>query len=273
MSWQASKWAMGQHTGSGPAKAVLLVIAEASGVENCQLSHATIAQRAEISERCVWQQIRTLEAAGFIRRQARRKNGHRTSDLIILNMERQPAGGATSNRNDVRAESDVQPAPHAASTRTSAQNHPERRAEEPIELEPVRDEPVRICASRGGRPALVLVNSEPQRPDSGFEAWWALYPLKRGKPAARKAFEKVIRDRRATFDQLIEGATAYAAERAGQDPHKTKYPQGWLNDERWADERLPALVAEGGDLRRRAPQRWSAIGQAIDGLERFEDSQ
>ena len=72
-----------------------------------------------------------------------------------------------------------------------------------------------------------------------FDRWYAIYPKHRARGKARKAFERIIRSGKATVDELIAGATRYAAERQGQEQRFTKDPATWLNGECWADEALP----------------------------------
>lgn len=71
---------------------------------------------------------------------------------------------------------------------------------------------------------------------SPFDEWWETYPRRDGKIAARKAFDRVLKSRQATVEELIAGAQRYAAARAGQDPKFTKVPTTWLNGGHWADE-------------------------------------
>ena len=73
-----------------------------------------------------------------------------------------------------------------------------------------------------------------------FEDWWATYPLKKGKKAGHQAFAKIFLEHRATVDELMAGALAYAGERAGKDPAFTKHASTWLNGDCWKDETLPA---------------------------------
>lgn len=69
---------------------------------------------------------------------------------------------------------------------------------------------------------------------SEFDAWWAVYPRKVAKPAARKAYAKARKTSDAAV--LLAGARRYAIERQGQEVKYTRYPATWLNDECWADE-------------------------------------
>lgn len=70
--------------------------------------------------------------------------------------------------------------------------------------------------------------------DAEFEAFWAAYPIRKGKAAAKRAFGKALK-KAGSLDVLVEGARRYAAD-PNRDPLATKYAQGWLNDERWLDE-------------------------------------
>ena len=69
-----------------------------------------------------------------------------------------------------------------------------------------------------------------------FVEFWNEYPLKVGKGAAIKAFEKAIRTTDA--DIIIKGAQRYKL-----DPNRvqgyTAHAATWLNGQRWLDEPLP----------------------------------
>ena len=69
-----------------------------------------------------------------------------------------------------------------------------------------------------------------------FVSFWNEYPIKVGKGAAIKAFEKAIRTTDA--DIIIRGARRYKL-----DPNRvqayTAHASTWLNAQRWLDEPLP----------------------------------
>jgi hypothetical protein len=73
--------------------------------------------------------------------------------------------------------------------------------------------------------------------DPDWVKFWATYPNRQGKKAARNAWAKAIKAGHKPAD-IIAGAERYAAEmaRRGTPRDKIKYPQGWLGDERWGDE-------------------------------------
>lgn len=69
-----------------------------------------------------------------------------------------------------------------------------------------------------------------------FEVFWKAFPTegRHDKPKAAVAFASALR--RASLDEIVDGATRYAA-----DPNraKTKYAQGWLSGDRWTEGPLP----------------------------------
>ena len=74
------------------------------------------------------------------------------------------------------------------------------------------------------------------RPTAGFDAFWAAYPRKVAKDAARKAFAKAVN--RMTEDDPLAVILA-GIERAlpgWTDPNFIPHPASWLNAGRWEDE-------------------------------------
>lgn len=84
-------------------------------------------------------------------------------------------------------------------------------------------------------------SSQSRATNADFDEWWLNYPLKKSKAGAQKAYERIVRDAKATVAELLTGAMRYAAERSGQDPKYTKHPTTWLNNGCWADEGPPRL--------------------------------
>jgi len=72
------------------------------------------------------------------------------------------------------------------------------------------------------------------------EEFWPAYPRKDDKGRARKAFLSVVKSKKATVSDLVNGAMRYAAQREGEDPKFTKQPATWLNAEAWLNESPPA---------------------------------
>jgi hypothetical protein len=80
---------------------------------------------------------------------------------------------------------------------------------------------------------------------SRFPEFWAAYPLKRGKAAAERNWDSLMR-RGVDPQPIIDGAKAYAKEVVGVEQSKIKYPQGWLTDGRYEDELEPSLPTQNG---------------------------
>jgi hypothetical protein len=70
--------------------------------------------------------------------------------------------------------------------------------------------------------------------DPVFGHFWSVFPKKKGKPAACAAWQKALA-RGGDPNVIIKAAERYRDD-PSRDPEKTKYPQGWLSDERYADE-------------------------------------
>lgn len=64
-----------------------------------------------------------------------------------------------------------------------------------------------------------------------FEAWYAIYPRKKARGDAERAWPKARK--LASLEQLIEGAKRYAQ---STDPKFYAYPASWLNGKQWLDE-------------------------------------
>ena len=72
-----------------------------------------------------------------------------------------------------------------------------------------------------------------------FDEFWAAYPRKVDKQAARKAWRAVLR-KKVDPHQLVAAARSYAAQRAGQDPQFTKHAATWLNKGAYENEPEPS---------------------------------
>ncbi|HEY9369102.1 helix-turn-helix domain-containing protein [Streptomyces sp.] len=71
-----------------------------------------------------------------------------------------------------------------------------------------------------------------------FGAFWLIYPKKKAREEAKKAWIAAI-ERGADPARIVDAATVYAHERTGEDPQYTKYPATWLNKGCYDDEPDP----------------------------------
>lgn len=79
--------------------------------------------------------------------------------------------------------------------------------------------------------------------DPDWAAFWAAYPRREGKGAARRSWVKALE--KAAASEIIAAAVAYAERRRGQDRQYTAHPTTWLNQERWTDQ-VPTSSTHGG---------------------------
>jgi hypothetical protein len=101
--------------------------------------------------------------------------------------------------------------------------------------------------------------------DPNFQAFWALYPRKEGKGAARTAYRKACRN--VPPEVLLEAVQRYASD-PNRDAAYTAHASTWLNQERWDDAPLPQReAATAGDKRMERNRRlieWAAEQDAQD---------
>lgn len=99
-------------------------------------------------------------------------------------------------------------------------------------------------------PAKEIANPAPQLPgltgevvafpsasDNGFDAWYARYPKKSGKLAAKEAYRRAIK-RGATSELLL---AAVVGQTWNANPKYRPDPATWLNQGRWLDEQNAPL--------------------------------
>lgn len=79
----------------------------------------------------------------------------------------------------------------------------------------------------------------------GFAEFYRVFPLKKDRKGARGAWPAAVRKVKGDWKVLVTAAEAYAREVAGRDPQHIKYPQGWLNGERWLDQPAPLSEVPG----------------------------
>jgi len=74
--------------------------------------------------------------------------------------------------------------------------------------------------------------------DQAFDEFWVVVPKKAGKVAAKRAFIAKVTKAKIPPEIIIEGMKRYAklVKNDGRDRSMIKFPQGWINDERWNDE-------------------------------------
>lgn len=113
----------------------------------------------------------------------------------------------------------------------------------------------------------------PAVPGPTFDDFYAAYPKKREKAAARRAYDKAIKDG-VDPHKILAAARSYAKERANEDPQYTKHPATWLNKGCYDDEADPQphamfdpwdTAAPAANVVRFAPPRSNGTDQRVNG--------
>ncbi|MFT8414009.1 MAG: hypothetical protein ABF643_06890 [Oenococcus oeni] len=88
--------------------------------------------------------------------------------------------------------------------------------------------------------------------NSEFEAFWKLYPKKVAKKNAFEAFKSARK--KVDLQTILQGLQIYCAniKTKGTEEKYIKYPQGWLNGERWTDGLDPEVADKLKDQQRHA---------------------
>jgi hypothetical protein len=73
-------------------------------------------------------------------------------------------------------------------------------------------------------------------PEDGFGRWYALYPRKKDRGAAQKAFAKARARGLIGFDELLAVTNRFAESVRDKEPEFVKYPATWLNAGSYLDE-------------------------------------
>ncbi len=221
MSMELMVKAMKTKVGNPLRKLVLIKLADnASDQGECWPSYQHIADQCEIARSTVKTHIRELERAGLVRREFRRNGELNQSNVFHLNLWGGAAaalGGGAAENSPGAAENPGGGA--AVAPRTSHLS------------EPVK-EPKPMCTSVA----------------NGFEQFWKLYPKKKSRKDALKAWNKLNPDAELQT-AMITALGRHCVSRDWTKDAGQYIPMAstWLNGERWHDVLQPAgAVAQGG---------------------------
>lgn len=213
MSFKALAEIRGVEAPGASALLLLFILAEYAGADGlCFPSQCTLSERSRLSVRAVRDNLAALEGAGLIERDRRtRKDGTRSSDRIRLTyyVPEQPAESASCE--DINRQNDVED-----NRRQTAR------------------QPAAVAGLTTFEPVSESITSPRKREVAvDFEKWWEVYPRKAEKAGALKLFERIVRTRAATSDELIAAAQRYAIQTHGRDLAMVKNPTTWLQRECW----------------------------------------
>jgi hypothetical protein len=99
-----------------------------------------------------------------------------------------------------------------------------------------------VAGSREQGAGDTAAQARPSEPDR-FDEFYAIYPRKVKPDAARKAWKSALK--RATAEQIIEGARRLVADPNLPEKQFIPHPSSWLNAGSWDDEPLPPRTTQG----------------------------
>jgi len=195
-------------------KMVLLVIADHANDEGTASypSQETIARKVSIGIRQVRRHVNELVTKGYIRVQKGAGGSEHCRDDRRPNLY-------TINLNRLRADAKDRADADDLNGRTPKTVTGGRGRPLNLPIEPSLEPPVEIFVAK-----------------TEFDLFWEIYPLKVGKAAAKRAYEKARTTTKSTV--ILRGASAYAKD-PNRHPSYTAHPSTWLNAGRWTDEPLP----------------------------------
>lgn len=218
MSNKAINWAWEIQGLSPVERLVLLAIADhADESHSSYPGQELLARRSCCSVRTVQRVLPRLEELGILSRVRRYVEGGRTSDRYVLRVGYTPDCHLTSETS-VTAIYDER-------DRHQCQGNPQN-PQNP-QVPPIVPQP----------------EGEMELQQPGFDDWWAVYPLKKDKGAARRAFTRAVK--KVSVDVIVAAASAYRDD-PNRDPRFTKYPASWLNAEAWENGPLPQRASTSG---------------------------
>lgn len=188
---------------------MLLVIADHASDDGTEAwpSQVTIGNKASVSVRTVQRSVNSLVAKGYIWLQ-------------------KGAGGSATCRDDRR--------PHKYTINLETLRGDVATTRKP-RGDSRDDNGATFTPSTGRLSRPMNLPIEPPK-ETPFDLFWKVYPIKVGKAAAKKAWDKAVEAE--LSDLIIDGALQYA-----QDPNRhplyTAHASTWLNAGRWSDEPLP----------------------------------
>ena len=241
MSIQAMQKVWNEANCSGGDLLIMLCLADHVGSDREMVawpSIGLIARRCRMTERGAQKAIRRLEAKGLLTIEGGGGRGGTNRYRLHINPEPrftvsehenpEPAFGGEQN-SGVNSET-LNPELCDIKPRTPV--HPNLR--EPLEPTPLNPPRGNARASQ----KLTSITSKRADLQEAFDRFWAIYPRRVAKKAAREKFIRIVQRGEATADQLVTGAERFATQmrREERPPDKICYPTTWFNQGRWEDE-------------------------------------
>jgi hypothetical protein len=217
MSVLASSWVWENSRSKGTARLILLSLADHAGQDggDAYPSVARLSRRCGVSERTVQEALKVLVSLGELTIEA--NAGPHGVNRYQISMT--PADSAPPQ---ILRPADSAPDPRRSRTGGVQISHPT-----PADSAP--EPSLTVLEPSVNRQSRSIATSLPK----GFDRFWDIYPAKKAKRAAAKAWAGAVK--RAPVETILEGAARYCSDERVLNGF-IRNPATWLNDDGWNDE-------------------------------------
>lgn len=197
-----------------------------------QQSIAYLQQECRDGKDAIWSGLRELEDLGYlVRRRRRTERGAWLWDHHVYDAPEAADAAVASEPSTGNPSTGNPPEPNVRLAENPSTGNPSMGnpgiGVEPLDVEPqYEDQELKPSATQASPRATSY--------SQAFEAFWNLCPVKRDKGKAYPAWRRAIK--RATADEINAGMVRYVAWLGANPDVSPKYPEGWLNGDRWLDE-------------------------------------
>ena len=242
MSWEATSWARNVRDIDPTSKLILILLADHVSVSNTVFpAIGTLADDACVSRATIKRRLSQLSE----------------KKLISVVERTREDGGRSSNGYTVNIGT------HIATPPVQSEPAPPVHSYDPPPGSLLNQPPGSLLNHANGTP-IVNHQSNPQLSTPDFSDFWKLYPRKKGKKVAAKAWAKAVKETPA--QEIIDGLTrllpSIATQYRGKGEDYRHNPSTWLNGGYWEDE--TEVPMSGGDM---------AMGALYETLRRDADNE
>lgn len=200
--------------------------------ENWEYTVSGLAVKAGCGRDKVRRLLKELQEVGYLIREQGHDQGGKFAANVYVLQDEAPLSG-----NPVNGETRQRETPSAGFSTQNNKDLKEQETKKTPYSPPAGDAPT---ARRRKREPKSAPDWKPER----FEGFWRLYPLKKSKQAAIRAWDALRPDDRL----LAVMGRALQRQMAGEDWQRgfgIPYPATWLNNRRWEDEDRPREATAG----------------------------
>ena len=234
---------------AGPKVLLVALADKANGDDQCWPSRDTLARITGLAPSTVSDHLRTLVEGKYVEQLRRRHDNALYTvnrDRLIESQDLQISEVSDPDLQDQEVQNPEDP-DNPAETSGIQRSIPYTNPKEPTSA-------IAPIASKRRK------SKRADEYTDAFETWWALYPRKKDKFAAFKAFRAALK--LTTLDVLIEAVRRYAVEVHGKSDELIKLGGTWLTKRCWQSDDAVAVTRTEAEATAWLRQQWQAADAA-----------